>query len=150
MEATADENLINSTRHILKDDELVIVMAKMQADRFAGGFRLKMEQIWDLPTARCRFGKYLRVAVNGRAPEIARLVKEFPAQRVMTDQGELIRGLPVRLSLSRQGHGEGEGLGVGATAEVQLGEQAKFFPTDAALAGWIAQADGGKAVIAYD
>jgi DNA polymerase-3 subunit alpha len=150
MEATADENLINSTRHILKDDELVIVMAKMQADRFAGGFRLKMEQIWDLPTARCRFGKYLRVAVNGRAPEIARLVKEFPAQRVMTDQGELIRGLPVRLSLSRQGHGEGEGLGVGATAEVQLGEQAKFFPTDAALAGWTAQADGGKAVIAYE
>jgi DNA polymerase-3 subunit alpha len=150
MEATADENLINSTRHILKDDELVIVMAKMQADRFSGGFRLKMEQIWDLPTARCRFGKYLRVAVNGRAPEIARLVKEFPAQRVMTDQGELIRGLPVRLSLSRQGQGEGEGSGVGATAEVQLGEQAKFFPTDAALAGWIAQADGGKAGIAYD
>jgi len=150
MEATADENLINSTRHILKDDELVIVMAKMQADRFSGGFRLKMEQIWDLPTARCRFGKYLSVAVNGRAPEIARLVKEFPAQRVMTDQGELIRGLPVRLSLSRQGQGEGEGSGVGATAEVQLGEQAKFFPTDAALAGWIAQADGGKAGIAYD
>jgi DNA polymerase-3 subunit alpha len=150
MEATADENLINSTRHILKDDELVIVMAKMQPDRIAGGFRLKMEQIWDLPTARCRFGKFLRVAVNGRAPEIARLVKEFPAQRVMTDQGELIRGLAVRLSLSRQGHGEGEGLGVGATAEVQLGEQAKFFPTEAALAGWIAQADGGKADIAYD
>jgi DNA polymerase-3 subunit alpha len=150
MEATADENLINSTRHILKDDELVIVMAKMQADRFSGGFRLKMEQIWDLPTARCRFGKYLRVAVNGRAPEIARLVKEFPAQRVMTDQGELIRGLPVRLSLSRQGHGEGEGLGVGASAEVQLGEQAKFFPTDAALASWTAQADGGKADIAYE
>jgi DNA polymerase-3 subunit alpha len=33
---------------------------------------------------------------------------------------------------------------------VQLGEQAKFFPTDAALAGWIAQAEGGQAVIAYD
>jgi len=150
MEATADENLINSTRHILKDDELVIVMAKMQADRFSGGFRLKMEQIWDLPTARCRFGKYLRVAVNGRAPEIARLVKEFPAQRVMTDQGELILGLRVRLSLSRLGQGEGMKEGAGASAEVQLGEQAKFFPTDAALAGWIAQAEGGKAVIAYE
>ena len=44
----------------------------------------------------------------------------------------------------------GEGEGLGATAEVQLGEQAKFFPTDAALAGWIAQADGGKAHIAYE
>ena len=144
MEATADENLINSTRHVLKDDELVIVMAKMQADRFSGGFRLKMEQIWDLPTARCRFGKYLNVAVNGRAPEIARLVKEFPAQRIVTDEGELLRGLPVRLSLSRQADG------VSAEAQVQLGDQARFFPSDAALASWIAQADGGKAVIAYD
>ena len=144
MESTADENLINSTRHILKDDELVIVMAKMQADRFSGGFRLKTEQIWDLPTARCRFGKYLNVAVNGRAPEIARLVKEFPAQRIVTDEGELLRGLPVRLSLSRQADG------VSAEAQVQLGDQARFFPSDAALASWIAQADGGKAVIAYD
>ncbi len=144
MEATADENLINSARHILKEDELIIVMAKMQMDRFSGGFRLKMEQIWDLPTARCRYGKYLRVAVNGRAPEVARLVKAFPPQREMTDQGELLRGLPVRLTLSRQGDG------IAASAEVQLGEQAKFFPTDAAIAGWIAQAEGGQAVIAYD
>ena len=103
-----------------------------------------MEQIWDLPTARCRFGKYLNVAVNGRAPEIARLVKEFPAQRIVTDEGELLRGLPVRLSLSRQADG------VSAEAQVQLGDQARFFPSDAALASWIAQADGGKAVIAYD
>ena len=144
MEATADENLINSARHILKEDELIIVMAKMQMDRFSGGFRLKMEQIWDLPTARCRFGKYLRVAVNGRAPEVARLVQAFPPQREMTDQGELVRGLPVRLALSRQGEG------IAARAEVQLGEQAKFFPTDAALASWMAQAEGGQAVIAYD
>jgi len=144
MEATADENLINSTRHILKEDELVIVMAKMQADRFSGGFRLKMEQIWDLPTARCRFGKYLHLAVNGRAPEIARIVKEFPAQRIVTDQGELLRGLSVRLSLSRQAEG------VAAQAQVQLGDQARFFPSDAALASWIAQAEGGKATIAYE
>ena len=87
MEATADENLIHISRHVLKEDELIIVMAKMQMDRFSGGFRLKMEQIWDLPTARCRFGKFLRVVVNGRAPEVARLVKEFPAQRELTDQG---------------------------------------------------------------
>ncbi|MFY8079517.1 MAG: DNA polymerase III subunit alpha, partial [Limnohabitans sp.] len=31
MEATADEAMINANRHLLKDDELVIVMAKMQA-----------------------------------------------------------------------------------------------------------------------
>jgi DNA polymerase-3 subunit alpha len=144
MEATADEAMINAHRHLLKDDELVIVMAKMQADRFSGGYRLSIQQVWDLPSARCRFGKFLRVTVNGRAPEVARLVKDFPPQREMTEQGELLRGLPVRLKLERRGDK------VAAAAELLLGEQAKFFPSDAALSSWIAQADQGKAEIVYD
>jgi DNA polymerase-3 subunit alpha len=144
MEATADEAMINANRHLLKDDELVIVMAKMQADRFSGGFRLSIQQVWDLPSARCRFGKFLRVAVNGRAPEVARLVKDFPPQREMTEQGELLRGLPVRLKLERRSDK------VAAAAELLLGEQAKFFPSDAALSSWIAQADQGKAEIVYE
>ncbi|OYU32127.1 MAG: DNA polymerase III subunit alpha [Comamonadaceae bacterium PBBC2] len=144
MEATADEGLINSAKNLLKDDELIIVTAKMQADRFSGGFRLKMEQIMDLGAARCRYGKFLRVAVNGRAPDIARLVREFPAQREQTEQGDLVRGLPVRLKLERR---DGE---VGARAELALGEQARFFPSDAALASWMAQADQGQAVIVYE
>ena len=144
MEATADEAMINANRHLLKDDELVIVMAKMQADRFSGGYRLSIQQVWDLPSARCRFGKFLRVSVNGRAPEVARMVKDFPPQREMTEQGELLRGLPVRLKLERRGDT------VAAAAELLLGEQAKFFPSDAALSSWIAQADQGKAEIVYE
>jgi DNA polymerase-3 subunit alpha len=38
----------------------------------------------------------------------------------------------------------------GATAELQLGEAAKFFPTDAALASWMAQADRGLVQIVYE
>ena len=144
MEATADETMINANRHLFKDDELIIVMAKMQADRFSGGYRLSIQQVWDLPAARCRFGKFLRVAVNGRAPEVAKLVKAFPPQREMTEQGELFRGLPVRLKLERNANN------VAASAELLLGEQAKFFPSDAALSSWIAQADQGKAEIVYD
>jgi DNA polymerase-3 subunit alpha len=144
MEATADEAMINANRHLLKDDELVIVMAKMQADRFSGGYRLSIQQVWDLPSARCRFGKFLRVAVNGRAPEVAKLVKAFPPQREVTEQGELYRGLTVRLKLERKADN------VAASAELSLGEQAKFFPSDAALSSWIAQADQGKAEIVYE
>jgi DNA polymerase-3 subunit alpha len=144
MEASADEALINSAKQLLKDDELIIVTAKMQADRFSGGFRLKIEQIMDLGAARCRYGKYLRVAVNGRAPDIARLVKEFPAQREQTDQGDLVRGLGVRLVLERRSDD------LAARAELTLGEAAKFFPTDAALTSWMAQADQGQAQIVYD
>ena len=36
------------------------------------------------------------------------------------------------------------------TAELQLGEQAKFYPTDAALASWTAQADKGLAQVVYE
>lgn len=140
IEATADENVINANRNLLKDDELVIVMGKLQPDRFTGGFRLSVNQVWDLATARCRFGKFLRVAVNGKAPDIQRLVKDFPPKREMSDQGELVRGLGVRLTVAREG----------AVAELQLGEEAKFFPSDAALASWMAQADKGAAQIVYE
>jgi DNA polymerase-3 subunit alpha len=140
IEATADEAVINANRNLLKDDELVIVQARLQPDRFTGGFRLSVNQVWDLATARCRFGKFLRVAVNGTAPDIGRLVREFPPRREMSEQGELVRGLGVRLSLHRDA----------ATAELQLGEEARFFPSDAALASWMAQADQGKAQIVYE
>jgi DNA polymerase-3 subunit alpha len=140
IEATADESVINAHRNLLKDDELVIVMARLQPDRFSGGFRLSVNQVWDLATARCRFGKFLRVAVNGKAPDIRRLVRDFPPRREMSEQGELVRGLGVRLAVKREE----------AVAELQLGEEAKFFPTDAALASWMAQADQGQAQIVYE
>ncbi len=157
IEARADEALINAHRSLLKDDELIIVMGKQQLDRFSGGMQLTVTQIWDLDQARCRFGKFLRVAVNGKAPDIARLVKEFPAKREMTEQGELVRGLPVRLAVHRPGHRVNNGFDAtatdgpgGAVAELQLGDAARFFPSDAALAGWRAQADQGKSAIVYD
>ena len=102
--------------------------------RFRGALRLSVQQVWDLATARCRFGKFLRVAVNGKAPDIARLVRDFPPRTEQSEHGELLRGLAVRLSLARGG----------AQVELQLGERAKFFPTDAALASWMAQAEPGR------
>jgi DNA polymerase III subunit alpha len=144
IEATADEGVINANRHLLRDDELVIVMGKLQPDRFTGGFRLNVQQVWDLATARCRFGKFLRVAVNGRAPDVRRLLREFPPKREMSEQGELVRGLAVRMQVLREAE-----FGP-VTAEITLDERAKFFPSDAALASWMAQADRGQAQIVYE
>lgn len=140
IEAAADEGVFNAHRAWFKDDELVVLMAKLQPDRFSGGFRLNVSQIWDLATARCRFGKYLKVAVNGSAPDIPRLLRDFPPKREVSEQGELVRGLPVRLVVQRDA----------AVAELQLGEQAKFFPSDAALASWMAQAHEGRAQVMYE
>jgi DNA polymerase-3 subunit alpha len=140
IDGTADEALFNANRNVLKDDELVIVSGRLQPGR--GGFeaRFQVQQVWDLATARCRFGKFLRVAVNGKAPDIARLVKDFPPRTEQSEHGELRQGLGVRLSMARGG----------AQVELQLGERAKFFPTDAALASWTAQAEAGKAAVVYE
>jgi DNA polymerase-3 subunit alpha len=140
IEATADESVWNLHRNLLKDDELVIVQGKLQPDRFNGGYRLNVNQVWDLAAARCRFGKFLRVAVNGKAPDIKRILRDFPAKRESTEQGDLVRGLPVRLAVRREG----------AEVEIQLGDDARFFPSDAALASWMAQADQGAAQIVYE
>jgi len=140
IDATADEALFNANRNVLKDDELVIVSGRLQPGR--GGFeaRFQVQQVWDLAAARCRFGKFLRVAVNGKAPDIARLVRDFPPRTEQGEHGELLQGLAVRLSMARGG----------AQVELQLGERAKFFPTDAALASWTAQADAGRAAVIYE
>ena len=148
IDARVDEALMNAHKNLLKDDELVIVMGKQQLDRFSGGLQLTVTQIWDLDQARCRFGKYLRVAVGAQGgnkiPDVARMLKEYPAQRVETEQGELLRGLPVRFALALQGETGRVG------AELQLGEQARFFPTNEALAAWRVQADLGQAAIIYE
>ena len=140
IEATADEATMNAYRNILRDDELVVVMGKVQNDRFSGGLRLSINQAWDLNQARCRFGKYLRVAVNGTVPDVARIVREHPARVEASEQGNLVRGLVVRLQVLREG----------ANAEIELGDNAKFFPSDAALASWMAQAHQGQAQIIYE
>ena len=148
IEARADEALINAHRNLLKEDELVIVMGQQKPDRFSGGMQLTVTQIWDLDQARCRFGKHLRVAVNsaegGKVPDVARMIKEYPVRTETTDQGDVIRGLAVRLAVALDGEAGA------ATAELQLGDSFKFFPTNEALAGWRVQADQGNSAIVYE
>jgi DNA polymerase-3 subunit alpha len=144
LEASVDEATYNTNRNLLKDDQLVIVQGTLQGASERFGRRFKVTQVWDLETARCKFGKYLKVAVCSAAPAIDRLIKDFPVRRELTEQGELMRGLPVRLEVRLPAQfGE-------VTAELSLGDQAQFFPSDAALASWAAQADKGHARIVYD
>ena len=140
LEVSVDEATFNTHRNLLKEDELVVVQGTLQGASERFGRRFKIGQVWDMETARCRFGKYLRVAVNGTAPDISRLVKDFPPRADAADQSASSCGLPVRLSLRREG----------AIAELHLGEAARFFPTDAALASWTAQADEGLVRIIYE
>ncbi len=140
IEAVANEELLNAHRELLKDDELIIVQGKLQPDRFSGGLRLNVLQVWDLAAARCRFGKYLRVEVNGSIPPVAEVLRDFPSRRVRTELGELPQGLTIRLALQRER----------ASGEVDLGEAARFYPTDEAIARWRTTASQGRAEVVYE
>lgn len=140
IEAVANEDLLNAHRDLLKDDELIIVQGKVQPDRFSGGLRLNVMQVWDLASARCRFGKYLRVEVNGSIPPVAEVLRDYPSRRVATEHGNLPQGLTIRLALQRER----------ASGEIDLGEAARFYPTDEALSRWKASAAAGKAEVVYE
>ena len=144
IEASADEALLNTYRNQLKEDEFVVMMGRLQLDHFSGGLRVKVQQVWDLAGARCRFGKYLHVTVGDKAPDVPRLVREFPPVREEIAEGELVHGLRVRMGVRCQSDD------AAAVAELQLGENARFYPSDAALAAWTAQVGAGAANVVYE
>ncbi|RZU02636.1 DNA polymerase III subunit alpha [Rivibacter subsaxonicus] len=137
IEAVANEDLINAHKDSLREDELIVVLGKVQNDRFSGGLRLNVQQVFDLPGARCRWGKYLRVPVNGVEPPAAELVRAFPPRRISSEHGETTQGLAVRLLIERDS----------ARGELDLGDDGRFWPTDAALARWRASVPGGAAIV---
>ncbi|MBS0317602.1 MAG: DNA polymerase III subunit alpha, partial [Proteobacteria bacterium] len=54
LEATADEATLANCRNLLREDEVVVLRARVQNDRVTGGLRLATQQAWDLAGARCR------------------------------------------------------------------------------------------------
>jgi DNA polymerase-3 subunit alpha len=140
IEAVLGEELLGDRRELMQEDQLLIVQGKLQPDRFSGGLRLNVQQIWDLAAARARFGRYLAVEINGTTPPVADVLRLWPARRVETEQGELPQGLAIRLRLSRSA----------ALAEIELGDEARFWPCDEALGRWRSLAQGGEAMVVYE
>ncbi len=144
IEASADEALLNKHRDVLKDDEFVVLSGRLQLDHFSGGLRVKVQQVWDLAAARCRFGKYLSVNTGERLLDLGRILQDFPPKVEALEEGEVTQGLRVRMSMHcRSSDGQV------ATAEVQLGDNCLFYPSDAALLAWEAGAGVGNASVVY-
>jgi DNA polymerase-3 subunit alpha len=140
LEASVDEALYNAQREVLKDDQIVVLQAVPQPDRFSGGLRLKVQRVWDMGQARCRFGKYLLVEVGARPPAIGEVVQQHAPKRDYSDEGhELVQGLQVRLRVLREA----------VEADIALDDRALFYPSDAALQAWRAQALGQSARVIY-
>ena len=118
----------------------------MQTDRFAGGLRLNVQQVWSLGAARCRFARFLRVKVKGQDCPVADVLREFPARRVPAPQPDLpetVQGLPIRVVVERVT------AEVSARAELELGDGARFFPSDQALVRIKELMPGGLPEVVY-
>ncbi|MDP2005258.1 MAG: DNA polymerase III subunit alpha [Rubrivivax sp.] len=148
IEAVAPDEIFAERRDLMAEDQLLIVQGKLQPDRFTGGLRLNVTAVWDLAAARARFGRYLSVVVNstpaaagaGGTPPVAEVLRLWPARRVAGEFGELSQGLAIRLRLQR----------ADALADIDLGDDARFWPCDEALGRWRNIAHGGAAAIVYE
>jgi DNA polymerase-3 subunit alpha len=164
VEATADEALLDANKALLAEDQLVVLQGRLQPDRFSGGVRLNVHRIWDLAAARARFGRWLAVELGGDTgahaaglgpgaasptlvPPLADLVTLWPprpapvsADDAFDDTPRPPLGLPVRLRVHR----------AGAVADIDLGEDGRFWPCDEALGRWRSLARGGAALVVYE
>jgi DNA polymerase-3 subunit alpha len=144
IEAVAPEELFETQRELAQEDQLLIVQGRVQTDRFNGGLRLNVLQLWDLPAARARFGRHLAVEINGAergsAPPVGDVLRLWPSRRVDTEHGVLHQGLAVRVRVKRR-H---------AVAEIDLGDEARFWPCDEALVRWRSLAENGAAAVVYE
>ena len=146
IEAVANQDTLDANKELLKDDELVIIQGKVQTDRFSGGLRLNVQQVWSLAAARCRFARFVRVTAKNQHLPVADVLREFPARRVPSaqpDQPETIQGLPIRVVVERQA------AELSARGELDLGESARVYPSDQALARFKELMPLGQAQIVY-
>jgi DNA polymerase-3 subunit alpha len=130
IEAVANQDTLDANKDLLKDDELVIISGKVQTDRFSGGLRLNVQQVMSLATARCRYARFVRLVSRDHRLPVADVLREHPARRVASSQPDLpdtFQGLPLRITLERHTPE------LAVRAELDLGDQAKVFPSEAAL-----------------
>ena len=133
----------NAAAEGIEEDHVLVVQGTCRFDKFSDGLRFGAKQFFDLPAARAQYGKYLRIYSPGkpkRQPDLARLLREFPAQRRMGSDGyETQVGLPLRFEIQ----------GTDSKGCVQLPSQHRFWPSDAALAAWMLEVEGAQTQLVY-
>lgn len=128
LEVVADESLLSGQD--VQEDGLIVLQCIVGFDKFSGGLRLQARKIWDLPAARCRFAKHLHLSLPSNhskaANAIEQLLQTHPAKREHSDDGELMRGVALRISA----------ISANAQADFELGHPYRFYPSDDAMQAW--------------
>jgi DNA polymerase-3 subunit alpha len=89
--------------------------------------------------ALVREDELLSVSIDRQPLPLGELLRQWPARKRHTEQGDLEQGLGVRLQLRR----------ADAMADLDLGDEARFWPCDEALQRWRSVAHEGQAKIVY-
>src|SRR5690606_29542692 len=67
VEVPVFNELYDKSRHLIRGDELLVVLAKVAQDDYSGGMRVVAERVLDLAGARAEFARALRLSMNGNA-----------------------------------------------------------------------------------
>jgi len=82
VEVVIFNELYEQSRHLLKDDALLVIEGKVNRDDYSGGVRVTAERIYDLAGARTRFAQGLSLACNGHSSgrKLAELLSPYKVQ----------------------------------------------------------------------
>ncbi len=74
IEVVVFNEIWESHRHLVKEDQLLFVQGRASEDPFSGGMRVTAEQLFDLAKARDQYARELKLSFNGQA-DAARLAQ---------------------------------------------------------------------------
>ena len=94
VEVAVYAEMMEQHRNRLREDQLLIVQAKVTNDEYSGGMRVAAEQIYDLQLAREARAKALRIRLNGNA-DAAMLKRVLNPYRATPQQDKT--GTPVEI-----------------------------------------------------
>jgi DNA polymerase-3 subunit alpha len=67
VEVAVFNELFEQSRHLLREDALLVIEGKVNRDDYSGGLRVTAERIYGLAEARTRFAQSLRITCNGQS-----------------------------------------------------------------------------------
>jgi DNA polymerase-3 subunit alpha len=75
-----------------QEDALLVVKGKVQPDRFSGGYRLNVSEVWSLHRARSAFARRIELSLYDRRPDLSEQIRVVQgAEGDHADEGLAVR-----------------------------------------------------------
>jgi DNA polymerase-3 subunit alpha len=131
IEASIYSEVFEPIKHLIKEDELLVLQGRVSEDRFNGGMRVSAEKVMDLGAARIQYGVRMVVQLK-QAVDAAMLRDTLSAYRQE-------QGLPFVMRYLRDDAG----------CEVMLGDHWRVNPSDSLQTALVASFGKEAVVVEY-